>query len=68
MKHLKKIEEHSQNIECFLLKENKGYATANNFALSKVKTKYALILNPDTRLTKNTLKNFFETASKYSNF
>ena len=64
----KKIEEHSQNIECFLLKENKGYATANNFALSKVKTKYALILNPDTRLTKNTLKNFFETASKYSNF
>ena len=40
--------------------ENNGYAVANNIGLKKVKTKYALVLNPDTILEKNALKIFLK--------
>ena len=45
-----KIEEEFKNVECILTGENFGYGKANNIGLKKVKTKYALILNPDTEL------------------
>ena len=38
------------NVECILTGKNFGYGKANNIGLKKVKTKYALILNPDTTL------------------
>ena len=34
--------------------ENLGYGKANNIGLKEVKTKYALILNPDKTLSGNT--------------
>ena len=40
---------------------NLGYGGGNNLGLSKVKTRYALILNPDVILTKN----FFEEIQIY---
>ena len=43
----KKIENNFKNINCILTGENKGYASANNVGLKLVKTKYALVLNPD---------------------
>ena len=49
-------------------KENLGYAKGNNLGLSKAITKYALVLNPDTTLNPDTLKNFFQTADKYKDF
>ncbi len=36
--------------------ENKGFSVANNQAIAKAKGEYLLILNPDTRLNKNTLQ------------
>ena len=62
------IERKYSNVVCELTGENLGYAKGNNFGLSKVDTKYALILNPDTVIEKNSLDNFFQSASKYKDF
>ena len=62
------IERKYSNVVCELTGENLGYAKGNNFGLSKVDTKYALILNPDTVIEKNTLDNFFQSATKYKDF
>ena len=64
----KEIETKYSGLECFLSNENLGYAKGNNLALSKVKTKYALILNPDARLEKDALKNFLKSAQELKNF
>jgi len=56
------------NVECILSKENLGYGSANNLALSKINTNYALIINPDVVLSDNALKNFFLTVKKTPNF
>jgi N-acetylglucosaminyl-diphospho-decaprenol L-rhamnosyltransferase len=54
-----KVESKFKNVDCYLTNENLGYGKANNIGLKKVKTKYALILNPDTVLEKETTDNFF---------
>ena len=64
----KKIEERYTNINCILTGENKGYATANNIGLHQVKTKYALVLNPDTILDKDAIDNFFLRVKKNNDF
>jgi N-acetylglucosaminyl-diphospho-decaprenol L-rhamnosyltransferase len=63
-----KIEKSFSNTECLISGENLGYAKGNNLGLSKVKTKYALILNPDAKLENNTLNNFLNTANKLKDF
>ena len=63
-----KIEKNFTNVECFLAGENLGYAKGNNLGLSKVKSPYALIINPDTILHKNTISEFFVTKKKVNNF
>jgi len=67
-KFKKYVEDKYSNVECILSGSNKGYATANNIGLKQVNTKFGLILNPDTTLEKNTLKNFFECAEKNPDF
>ena len=62
------IENKYANVECILVGENKGYAVANNIGLKKVKTKYALILNPDTILGKDVINNFFITVKNLKEF
>ena len=64
----KSVEREFRNVECILTGENFGYGKANNIGLKKVKTKYALILNPDTTLEASTLKNFFETIKQVPEF
>ena len=64
----KNIEIEFSNVECVLAGENLGYGKANNIGLKKVKTKYALILNPDTTLETFALKNFFDTIKQVSGF
>jgi len=64
----KKIEKKHTNVECVIAGENLGYAKGNNLGLSKVKTEYALILNPDAILEKNTIENFLITANKIKTF
>jgi len=62
------IEEEFKNVECILSGANLGYGKANNIGLKKVKTKYALILNPDTRLDSLAIENFFTAANKIPDF
>ena len=52
------IERQFNNVNCILSGTNLGYGRANNLGLKNVKTKYALILNPDAILEKSTLENF----------
>ena len=51
-KNLVSREENYSNVQCTLAGSNLGYAKGNNLGLSKVKTNYALILNPDSILSK----------------
>ena len=64
----KNLEYEFENVECILAGSNIGYGRANNIGLKKVKTKYALILNPDTELDSVALINFLKTAEKISKF
>ena len=67
-KFKKKIENDFYNVKCILTGENKGYSKANNIGLNLVTTKYALILNPDTTLEKNAIKNFLTLANLIKDF
>ena len=64
----KDIETKYSNVSCELTGENLGYANGNNLGLSKVDTKFALILNPDTEIEKNSIENFFKAANRYPDF
>ena len=64
----KKIEDYFGNVKCIFTGENKGYSVANNIGLKFVKSKYALILNPDTVLEKNAINNFFIAANENKDF
>ena len=64
----REIEREYKNVECLLTGDNKGYAVANNLGLSKVTSKYALVLNPDAKIKKNSLESFIASAKKYQDF
>ena len=64
----KKIENDFNNVKCILSGENKGYSIANNIGLSIVKTKYALVLNPDTILEKDAISNFLDNKNLLNDF
>ena len=63
-----KIESKFKNVNCILTGENLGYAKANNIGLKNTETKYALILNPDSRLSDKTIENFFVAAKQNPDF
>ena len=64
----KKLENEYSNLKCILTGENLGYAAANNIGLKSVKTKYALVLNPDTILDKNAIQRFLKSAERLKDF
>ena len=68
LEHKKNIEKEYDNVKCILTGENLGYGKANNIALKEVKTKYALILNPDAELNPKALGNFLALAQKTPDF
>ena len=39
-----------KNLDCYLTGENLGMGSGNNFGINKSKTRYVMILNPDTIL------------------
>ena len=55
------------NIEVILSK-NVGMGAGNNIGLKACKTKYAYVLNPDTKLNKETMKNLIDTLNQVSDF
>ena len=66
--HKRKIEGEFKNVKCVLTGENLGYGKGNNIGLKEVKTKYALILNPDTELFSETLQGFLTVAKEKPDF
>ena len=62
------LEKEFSNVECVLTGANIGYGSANNIGLKKVKTKYALILNPDATLHPSALENFIKATEKIYDF
>ena len=64
----KKLESKFSNLKCILTGENLGYAAANNIGLKGVKTKYALVLNPDTILDENAIQRFIKSAERLKDF
>ena len=64
----KKIENDFINVKCILTGQNEGYSKANNIGLKLVRSKYALILNPDTILNKNAIKSFLSSANIKKDF
>ena len=63
-----KIEQKYPNSKCILTGSNKGYSVANNIGLLKVKTTYALVLNPDTIVDKNAFDKFLISAKNNPDF
>ena len=63
-----KIEKKFMNVSCILSGDNLGYGKANNIGLRKTKTKFALILNPDTILESNSLNQFFDFVKTNKDF
>ena len=59
------LETKYDNIEV-IINENIGMGASNNIGIKKSKTKYAFIINPDTKFNNDTLKKIFE-ASEYIN-
>lgn len=64
----KYIEKKFSNVRCILTGENMGFGKANNIGLHLAKTKYVLILNPDTILFEDTLDILNKSANKIKNF
>ena len=58
----KYLEKKFSNVEVIITKNNLGYGKGNNLGVSKVKTKYAFILNPDAILEKNCLKELLKAT------
>jgi len=58
------LENKFQNLECFIMNENIGYGKANNFGISKSKTNYIFIINPDTFFSKKNLNLFLSKLEK----
>jgi len=56
------LKEKYENIECYLTGKNLGMGSGNNFGIEKSKTRYVMILNPDTILKPNTLNQIFEIS------
>ncbi len=63
-----KLEKSNSNLKCILSDKNLGYAKGNNLGLSLVKTKYALIINPDAEVQNQAIDSFFLTAKNKPNF
>ena len=63
----KKLSKKFKNTKVYL-KKNIGYGRAINFAAKKVNTKYFFVMNPDTTIYKQTLKNLVNAAEKIKLF
>ena len=61
------VENKYKNVDIYL-KKNIGYGRAVNFASQKVKTKYFFVINPDTKIYKNTLNNLINAAKRIDKF
>ena len=64
----KSIENKFPNVKCHLTGSNIGMGSANNIGIKLAKTNYVLILNPDVKLTQNTIINLTSEIEFINNF
>ncbi len=64
----KNIESKFPNVKCYLAGSNMGMGSANNIGIKLAKTNYVLILNPDVKLTQNTIVNLTSEIELIDNF
>ena len=67
-KFKEKLENKYPNLDVVLSGRNLGYGAGNNFGLTRVKTKFALILNPDVTLEQNFIKELDKYLDQQINF
>ena len=67
-KKLKKVIEAKYKNARVYLQNNIGYGNAINYGSKVVKTKYFFVMNPDTIIYKNTIKNLLIEAKKIKHF
>ena len=67
-KFKEKLENKYPNLNVVLSGRNLGYGAGNNFGLTRVKTKFALILNPDVTLEQNFIKELDKYLDQQINF
>ena len=62
------IEKQYKNIKCLLSPNNLGMGSGNNLGLKNIDTDYALILNPDVVLEKNSIDELINASKEIENF
>ena len=62
------LEKKYKNVECILSSNNLGMGSGNNLALKQVKTDYAIILNPDVILKKDTIEEIINCSNQLEPF
>ena len=62
------IEKRYKNVECILSENNLGMGSGNNLGLKYVKTDYAIILNPDVILEKDTIEEIINCSNQIQSF
>jgi N-acetylglucosaminyl-diphospho-decaprenol L-rhamnosyltransferase len=62
------IEKKYQNVNCILSSKNLGMGSGNNLGLRHVETDFAMILNPDVILEKNTIQEIIDVSKKIDSF
>jgi GT2 family glycosyltransferase len=67
-KFKEKLENKYPNLNVVLSGKNLGYGAGNNFGLTRVKTKFALILNPDVTLEQSFIKELDKYLDQQINF
>ena len=55
------------NAKFYFLNENLGFSMANNYAVQKSKSKYILILNPDTKFTEDFITPIIQFIENHDN-
>ena len=64
----KQIEEKYDNVKYILSPENIGMGPGNNLGIKNIKSDYALILNPDVILEKDTIKELVDASNQIKKF
>ena len=62
------LEKKYKNVECILSSNNLGMGSGNNLGLKHVKTDYAIILNPDVILKKDTIEEIINCSKQIESF
>ena len=67
-KFKKNIEEQYRNVKCILSTENIGMGAGNNIGIKNIDKDFALVLNPDVIIEKNTVDEIINASKSVDSF